>query len=399
MTDGAKVPELSTLHLQWLLGDWPSLAAVRMTQLAHRADGQTLLLFAIVGCQQCGMYEEAATLVKQAMSMGCSREEIARWMLAGVHNSLGRACSVVGETAKSMEEFRQSIALAPGGVDSEELARARSSHQSRLIERDNHLTVSPQMDRSTSGGRLETFRKPATGITSYAQNFEDVMLWRALGTISNGFYLDVGAQDPIVDSVSKAFYEKGWRGVHVEPTATYANLLRLDRPDELVLQVAISDHRGSMVFYEIPKTGISTGDSEVARGHSARGFTVHEINVPCMTLAEVFDEVGDRDIHWLKVDVEAMERVVLQGWSDAKHRPWIVVVESTLPLTETASFEDWESLVMDRGYINVYFDGLNRYYLAEERAWLAPAFQQPPNVFDDFVLSGKASASFCRRAI
>ena len=53
-------------------------------------------------------------------------------------------------------------------------------------------------------------------IVSYAQNFEDVMLWRALGHVSNGFYIDVGAQHPIIDSVSKAFYEHGWRGVHVE---------------------------------------------------------------------------------------------------------------------------------------------------------------------------------------
>ena len=48
---------------------------------------------------------------------------------------------------------------------------------------------------------------------SYAQNFEDVMLWRALKHVERGFYIDIGAQDPVVDSVSLAFYEQGWRGV------------------------------------------------------------------------------------------------------------------------------------------------------------------------------------------
>ncbi len=38
--------------------------------------------------------------------------------------------------------------------------------------------------------------------TSYAQNFEDVMLWRALKHVSNGYYIDIGAQDPSIDSVS-----------------------------------------------------------------------------------------------------------------------------------------------------------------------------------------------------
>ena len=40
---------------------------------------------------------------------------------------------------------------------------------------------------------------------SYAQNFEDVMLRRVLKHVENGFYIDVGAQDPSADSVTKLF--------------------------------------------------------------------------------------------------------------------------------------------------------------------------------------------------
>ena len=52
---------------------------------------------------------------------------------------------------------------------------------------------------------------------SYAQNLEDVLLWRALGHIKNGFYIDVGANHPEWDSVTKHFYDLGWRGVNIEP--------------------------------------------------------------------------------------------------------------------------------------------------------------------------------------
>ena len=41
---------------------------------------------------------------------------------------------------------------------------------------------------------------------SYAQNYEDVMLWRALKHVKKGFYVDVGANDPKFDSVTQAFY-------------------------------------------------------------------------------------------------------------------------------------------------------------------------------------------------
>jgi hypothetical protein len=40
---------------------------------------------------------------------------------------------------------------------------------------------------------------------SYAQNFEDVLLWRALRQVRNGFYIDVGAAHPDIDSVTRAF--------------------------------------------------------------------------------------------------------------------------------------------------------------------------------------------------
>ena len=78
---------------------------------------------------------------------------------------------------------------------------------------------------------------------SYAQNFEDVMLWRALHHVENGHYIDIGAQDPVADSVSLAFYERGWRGVHVEPVPTHVAALRAARPDETVIEAAVARRR------------------------------------------------------------------------------------------------------------------------------------------------------------
>lgn len=233
------------------------------------------------------------------------------------------------------------------------------------------------------------------GIISYAQNFEDVMLWRSLGNIPNGFYIDIGAQDPIVDSVSKAFYENGWCGINIEPTPNYANLLRQERPNDVVIQAAVSDKSGAMVFYEIPQTGISTGDPSIADEHKKRGFKVIEISVPCITLSQIFLRAGDREINWLKIDVEGFERRVLSSWGRSKVRPWVVVVESTLPLSQTESHKSWEHLLLKRGYQFVYFDGLNRFYVSEHHQELAGAFKSGPNVFDEFQLNGTASSSFC----
>lgn len=233
-----------------------------------------------------------------------------------------------------------------------------------------------------------------SSLISYAQNFEDVMLWRALKDVEIGFYIDIGAQDPVIDSVSLAFYEKGWRGIHVEATPYYANLLRKDRPEDTVIQAAVGTAKGFVQFFEIPETGISTGDAAIAAEHVERGFKVHNITVPSISLASVFSLCKNREIHWLKIDVEGFESQVLLSWGKSTARPYIVVVESTLPLTQIESHAKWESYLIKLGYSYVYFDGLNRFYVSEKNPELKRAFRSGPNVFDGFVFNGTGSAPF-----
>ena len=78
-----------------------------------------------------------------------------------------------------------------------------------------------------------------SGIISYAQNREDILLWRALRDLRKGFYIDVGAEDPTQDSVTRAFYERGWQGINVEPVQGHFDKLCTERPRDLTLQVAI----------------------------------------------------------------------------------------------------------------------------------------------------------------
>lgn len=230
-------------------------------------------------------------------------------------------------------------------------------------------------------------------LISYAQNFEDIMLWRALSNVQRGRYVDVGAQSPDTDSVSRLFHERGWNGVHVEPTPAYANRLRERRPDEVVLQVAVSDKPGIMRFFDIAETGLSTMDEAIAAEHRAAGFGVTEIRVPTITLDTVLDQISDPEIHWLKIDVEGAEALVVQGWSSSPKRPWVVVIESTRPLSPEPTHMEWEPAVLDKGYRFAYFDGLNRFYVSDEHPELMSHFSCGPNVFDKFSLS--AASGFC----
>jgi len=230
---------------------------------------------------------------------------------------------------------------------------------------------------------------------SYAQNFEDLMLWRALGHVERGTYVDVGAQHPVVDSVSKGFYRHGWRGVHVEPVPYYADMLRQDRPDETVLQVALGAAEGVLALNVIPGTGLSTAVDHYAHLHHAHGFPAQQVHVPMLTLKTALGMLAGRELHWLKVDVEGFEEQVLKGWDSTVLRPWVLVVEATVPGSSRTDYARWDPIVRDAGYRFVYFDGLNRFYIADEHPELAAAFGAPPNVFDDVRLSGHATWALC----
>jgi len=142
------------------------------------------------------------------------------------------------------------------------------------------------------------------------------MLWRALKNIKNGFYVDIGAQDPIVDSVSYAFYERGWRGLNIEPVPIYAEKLRKNRPDEVVMQIAISDHEGTLELFELEGTGLSSAIEDHALRHAEnRGLKSNKIVVPTLTLDKALESFIDCEIHWMKVDVEGYEEFVFRGWT------------------------------------------------------------------------------------
>lgn len=221
---------------------------------------------------------------------------------------------------------------------------------------------------------------------SYAQNFEDVMLWRALKHVQHGFYIDVGANDPTVDSVTRAFYERGWRGINIEPMAQYQTRLRIERPADVNLECAVSNEPGELNFFDVPDTGLSTLDSKLAQVYLSQGKHVVSHPIRVMTLADICADYVQGPIHFLKIDVEGLEAAVLRGMDFEKYRPWILVVEATKPQSEENSHNEWEGLILAAKYTFAYRDGINQFYLADEHSDLLHFFENPPNYFDDFRL-------------
>ena len=216
---------------------------------------------------------------------------------------------------------------------------------------------------------------------SYAQNFEDLLLAGILKRVERGFYVDVGANHPENDSVTRIFYDKGWSGVNIEPNPELLALLRLHRPRDTSLGVGLSSQAGRLSFRSYPDVdGHSTFARDtkglIATHAPDTRFVDSEIEV--RSLADVLREHrAEGEIHFLKLDVEGLELEVLLGNDWRRFRPWVLCIERNLDLARQAAIV---ALLVARAYKPVFFDGINDFVIAEERLDLWANFSYPGDV-------------------
>jgi FkbM family methyltransferase len=222
---------------------------------------------------------------------------------------------------------------------------------------------------------------------SYAQRFEDLYLMRCFGERTEGFYIDIGSGHPVYDNVSFAFYLKGWRGITVEPNPWLSRLSRAVRPRDRHVEALVGAAGGQGTLYLVREFhGLSTMIADHAQAALTEfGKSSDAITVPLTTLSELCAGQAPASFDFLKVDVEGAEKDVLLGGDWRRFRPKLVVAEALAPCTLAPTWEQWEPFLLRQGYSYVWFDGLNRYYVAEEAAELAPCFKSAPTAFTDAI--------------
>lgn len=227
---------------------------------------------------------------------------------------------------------------------------------------------------------------------SHAQNYEDVALFRALGDIERGFYIDIGAFHADRYSVTKAFYDRGWSGINIEPNPGLHKEIVLARPRDVNLCVAVADAPGTIELTIFEDDALSTTSSETVTYHRTNHHVVEIVPVQAVLLESVWDDhvPSDSEVHFLKLDIEGGEREVIRSFDWSRRRPWVVVVEATKPETEVDSSWEWESTLLNAGYLLAYNDRLNRFYVSSEHSSLVSQLSLPPSVHDQFI-SGEVS--------
>jgi len=222
-------------------------------------------------------------------------------------------------------------------------------------------------------------------LISYASNFEDVLLNRVFREQPTGFYIDIVADHPVGASTTKSFYDRGWRGLNIEPGPNFG-LFEQERPEDVNLNVAVTDRDGEIDFFV--NDDLLATSSIVEAVHpsvQARISTRTKISVPSMRLNTIVETYVKGEVDFLKIDAEGAEGPIILAANWNSFRPKIIVAESTEPFSTKRVDEEWAGFLRRNGFIEVYFDGINTWFVRRESRDLQRHFNIPVNLLDDFV--------------
>jgi hypothetical protein len=140
---------------------------------------------------------------------------------------------------------------------------------------------------------------------------------------------------------------------------------------------------GEAEFHVVEKLhGFSSTVREHAVGAGQFGAGFKTVMKPVRTLSALIAEAGLETIDFLKIDVEGAEADVLAGMDFERYRPRVILAEAVAPGSMEDASAPWEGEITRHGYRFVFFDRLNRFYVAEEAKDLAARLPAEPAPWD-----------------
>lgn len=196
-----------------------------------------------------------------------------------------------------------------------------------------------------------TFSRP---VPSGSQDGEDAIIAELLG-VRTGTYVDIGAGEAVSCSNTWVLYQRGMRGLLVEPRKSAVYELCSLRPGDFVYPACASNVTG---WDQLRLHGsVSSLEADWSIEEQAKTFcrveTTREI------LAR-FPEIRDNCVLF-SLDVEGHERQVLDGIDWTLFQPYIIVVEFLVYGTPIID-DGWESLLLQQGYERKASTALNHIY-------------------------------------
>ncbi|MFC6284521.1 MULTISPECIES: FkbM family methyltransferase [Polaromonas] len=178
---------------------------------------------------------------------------------------------------------------------------------------------------------------------------------------SKGFYVDVGANDPVLDSQSQHLEALGWTGLLVEPDPDCCELLRKTRTGTVV-EMACSSPENAGKQLQLNRAGphSTLEDRPIALGAVVRST----VSVQCETLDTILrTHAAPTGFDLLSIDIEGHELIALSGFSFSAWKPRLVLIEDHVTHLRK------HQLMLQNGYRLLMRTGLNSWYVPAEQSY------------------------------
>lgn len=167
---------------------------------------------------------------------------------------------------------------------------------------------------------------------SYSQEGEDLVLNKFFKNQTSGFFIDIGANDPIRFSNTYFFYKKGWRGINIEPNANLFKLLNETRSEDINLNIGISDEKGELEYFMFNEPALNTFSNKEKEEYLLKKeyFLIETKKLPVKTLTQVFQEQNispSKEIDFINIDAEGLDFQVLKSFDLSVYSPKIILIE------------------------------------------------------------------------
>ena len=191
-------------------------------------------------------------------------------------------------------------------------------------------------------------------VPSYSAFGEDRLILKLLESRGRGFYVDVGCHHPIDYSNTYALYQRGWRGIAIDPDPVAIAAFRATRPRDIPCQCAIGLEAGEAILHLFNDRSMNTLDAASFARFKAKPRKRHlgDIRVERRPLAAVLAELlpPGEAVDFLNVDCEGTDLEVLRSNDWSRHRPALIAVEDfSLDLAESAA-SPIHRYLRERGY-------------------------------------------------
>ena len=196
--------------------------------------------------------------------------------------------------------------------------------------------------------------------TVFPWQVENELKAEFFAAMPNGFFVEVGANEPQRGSQSWQFEQSGWTGVLVEPQPDLAERLRRTRRAQVVAAACSSPaNAGSAMTLHL-----SGPHSSLKRELAVTGVVARDtVDVPARTLDDILEQArAPSPIDFVSIDVEGHEVDVLSGFDLARWRPRLVLIEDHVTNLATHRF------LTRAGYRLIRRTGLNGWYVPREQA-------------------------------